>query len=209
MTSQQTDIRVVVVAEDHLARAGLAALLDTMHGCTVAGQASPKEYGSVSSDVFGEDVVVWDLGWDPDRSLECIGDATDGGALVLALVTDERGASDAWNAGVRGLLHRDAGPSALAGAIVAVAQGLSVLDPQVAPAIPAPRPTDDRPELTRRELEVLGLIADGHPNKAIAARLQISEHTVKFHVTAILEKLGAQSRTEAVTRATRAGLITL
>ena len=187
----------------------MAALLDTMQGYTVTGQASPGEYGSLSSDVFGEDVAVWDLGWDPDRSLEYLSDATHGGAFVLALVTEERGASLAWNAGVRGLLHRDADSSALESAVAAVAHGLSVLDPQVAPAIPAPRPTDDRPELTRRELEVLGLIADGHPNKAIAARLQISEHTVKFHVNAILEKLGAQSRTEAVTRATRAGLITL
>ncbi len=63
--------------------------------------------------------------------------------------------------------------------------------------------------LTPRELEVLGLIGDGLPNKTIAGRLDISEHTVKFHVNAILGKLGAQSRTEAVTLATRMGLITL
>ena len=63
--------------------------------------------------------------------------------------------------------------------------------------------------LTRRELEVLHLVAEGLPNKSIAVRLGISDHTVKFHVNAILSKLGAQSRTEAVTRATRMGLITL
>jgi DNA-binding NarL/FixJ family response regulator len=63
--------------------------------------------------------------------------------------------------------------------------------------------------LTPRELEVINLIAEGLPNKTIAGRLGISEHTVKFHVNAILTKLGAQSRTEAVVRATRMGLIAL
>jgi DNA-binding NarL/FixJ family response regulator len=64
-------------------------------------------------------------------------------------------------------------------------------------------------DLTPRELEVLGLLAEGLPNKAIGLRLGISEHTVKFHVNAVLGKLGAQSRTEAVVRATRLGLILL
>jgi DNA-binding NarL/FixJ family response regulator len=64
-------------------------------------------------------------------------------------------------------------------------------------------------ELSPRETEVLSLIAEGLANKAVAGRLDISEHTVKFHVNAILGKLGAQSRTEAVTRATRMGLISL
>jgi len=64
-------------------------------------------------------------------------------------------------------------------------------------------------ELTPRERHVLQLLAEGLPNKAIADRLGISEHTVKFHVSAIMSKLGAQSRTEAVTRAARLGLIIL
>ncbi|MBI1880571.1 MAG: response regulator transcription factor, partial [Chloroflexi bacterium] len=63
--------------------------------------------------------------------------------------------------------------------------------------------------LTPRELEVLQLLAEGLPNKAIARRLDISDHTVKFHVNAILSKLSAQSRTDAVVRATRLGLILL
>jgi two-component system nitrate/nitrite response regulator NarL len=63
--------------------------------------------------------------------------------------------------------------------------------------------------LTPRELEVLRLVAEGLPNKTIAARLDISEHTVKFHVNTILGKLGVASRTEAVVRATRLGLILL
>ena len=64
-------------------------------------------------------------------------------------------------------------------------------------------------ELTPREHEVLGLVAEGLPNKSIADHLSISEHTVRFHVNSIMSKLGAQSRTEAVTRATRLGLLLL
>jgi two-component system nitrate/nitrite response regulator NarL len=94
----------------------------------------------------------------------------------------------------------------------AAAGGLIVLDPALAGAVLSARETSpDRlvEELTPRELEVLQLLAEGLPNKAIGLRLEISEHTVKFHVNAILGKLGAQSRTEAVVRASRLGLIIL
>ena len=67
----------------------------------------------------------------------------------------------------------------------------------------------DLEPLTPRERDVLGLLAEGLPNKAIAKRLRISDHTVKFHLNAVLGKLGATSRTEAVTKAVRAGLLTL
>ena len=89
---------------------------------------------------------------------------------------------------------------------------MSVFDPDVPPPAPAvtgqnrAQPAED---LTPRELDVLRLVAEGLPNKEIAHRLDISEHTVKFHVNALLRKLGAHSRTEAVTAATRSGLILL
>jgi len=73
--------------------------------------------------------------------------------------------------------------------------------------LPLARPAPSAAELTARELDVLRLLAEGLPNKAIAQRLAISEHTVKFHLNAILGKLGAQSRTEAVVQAIRRGLI--
>jgi len=95
---------------------------------------------------------------------------------------------------------------------MAAAHGLVVLDPSlVNPVLEARDPSSASlvEELTPRELEVLGLLAEGLPNKAIARRLGISDHTVKFHVNAVLGKLGAQSRTEAVVRATRLGLILL
>jgi DNA-binding NarL/FixJ family response regulator len=93
-----------------------------------------------------------------------------------------------------------------------VDSGLAVLHPTLAQAlvgVSEEPPAPPSVELTPRELEVLGLMAEGLANKGIADRLTISEHTVKFHVTAVMAKLGAQSRTEAVTRATRVGLITL
>ncbi len=100
----------------------------------------------------------------------------------------------------------------LAQALIAVAHGLIAVDPALAHRLIVPRErTDSGPSdpLTGRELEVLGWLAKGLPNKVIAQKLTISESTVKFHVNAIMSKLGAQSRTDAVVRATRFGLIRL
>jgi DNA-binding NarL/FixJ family response regulator len=142
---------------------------------------------------------------------------------VVALLQDEHAASAAA-AALRteynmpyGLLLREREPSNIAAALHAVAHGLIVIDPLLAanviamPSAPPPEPNTLHPitELTPREREVLQLLAQGLPNKTIAQRLDISDHTVKFHVNAIMTKLGAQSRTEAVVRATRLGLIIL
>ncbi|MFQ5854450.1 MAG: LuxR C-terminal-related transcriptional regulator [Anaerolineae bacterium] len=206
------DLRVLIVADDSLARAGLAALLAEQPGCTVAGQVAGDADLSAALTAHRPHVVVWDLGWDSTLSLERLAEVEDGGSPVVALLSDEADAADVWTAGVRGLLLRDMDPEALVAALVAVARGLVALDPMVAATLlPAPHLADAPlvEELTPRELEVLQLLAEGLPNKAIAHRLGISEHTVKFHVNAILRKLGAQSRTEAVVRATRLGLIIL
>ena len=213
MAQPEPDLRVLVVADDHLARAGLAALLAQQPGCAVAGQLSGPEYASAGPEVYRADVAVWDLGWDPATGIDHLAEARDVGLPpTVALLPDEGHAAEARAAGARGVLHRDVDGPTLLGALVAVEKGLVVLDPELEPELP---PVVDREhpassaELTPREVEVLGLLAEGLPNKAIASRLGISEHTVKFHVNAILGKLDAQSRTEAVTRATRMGLITL
>jgi len=116
-------------------------------------------------------------------------------------------------AGVAGLLLRDADPDEIVAALRAAGQGLTVLDPRAVPFLTtdaAPRtPPDAGEPLTPREREILQLIAQGLPNKSIALELGISEHTVKFHVGSILDKLGASSRAEALARAARAGLIVL
>lgn len=118
-----------------------------------------------------------------------------------------------------GALQRDATGEEIVAAIAAAAGGLIALDRRLAgdllatperPQAPAPERLADAEEaLTAREREVLQLLAEGLPNKLIAAQLHISEHTAKFHVSAIMLKLGAASRTEAVTQAARRGLLIL
>ena len=118
-----------------------------------------------------------------------------------------------------GALRRDATEEEIIAAITAAGSGLITLDRRIAAGLLSPaerQPTRAASEseapgepLTARELEVLQLLAQGLPNKTIAARLRISEHTAKFHVSAILMKLGAASRTEAVTSAARRGLLIL
>jgi DNA-binding NarL/FixJ family response regulator len=130
----------------------------------------------------------------------------------VAIVADEVDAREALAAGARAALPRDADGESLAAALRAAVQGLVVLDESFVAALlrDAPPPAPDLVEsLTPREIEVLQLLSQGLPNKGIAQRLGISDHTVKFHVNAILGKLGVQSRGEAIVQAIRLGLVTL
>ncbi len=213
------EVRVLVLADDPLARAGLAALLAAEPGCTVVGRASGADDLVAAVEAYRPDVLLWDLGSSPDLGLERVAAAAGAQPPVVLLLADAALAEDAWAMGARGILPRAAEPPQIVAALAAVVQGLVVVDPAFIPALFPP--VESRPlgatdvaeplfeELTPRELEVLRLLADGLPNKAIARHLGISEHTVKFHVNAILGKLGAGSRTEAVVRATRLGLILL
>ncbi len=116
-------------------------------------------------------------------------------------------ATAALRAGARAVLRRDASPAELVAAIEAVAAGLVVLHLE---AVPRPPKSDAAAEpLTRREREILTLLADGLGNKVIAARLGISDHTVKAHVGAIFDKLHVGTRAEAVALGLRLGLIAL
>src|SRR5262249_58563746 len=118
--------------------------------------------------------------------------------------------SELLAAGARGVLLRDSDGRRLSAALFAIVQHIAVLEDALAvPTLRIPRPGEDLQvaPLTPRESEVLQLLAQGLSNKEIAQRLNVSEHTAKFHVNAILGKLGAQSRTEAVVRAARLGLI--
>jgi two-component system, NarL family, nitrate/nitrite response regulator NarL len=213
------DLRVLIVADDPLARAGLATLLTHQPDCTVVGQMAAHTDILAGLHLYQPDVVVWDLGWEPTlgpaeapTGLERLAEVRDTGQPVVALLPDDRYATLVWASGVRGLLLRDVHAATLALALPAVAQGLVVCDAALVSGLLSVRqpPLMSPAEvLTPREQEVLQRLAEGLPNKTIADRLHISEHTVKFHVNAILSKLGAQSRTEAVVRATRLGLLLL
>jgi len=213
------DLRVLVVASNPLARAGLAALLADQPGLTIVGQVENDLPDAL--DVYRPDVVVWDMGWEPLTFLEKVRDLRDSRIPVIALLANVtnaiESASALLGAGLRGLLLQNSNAAVLASALTAAANGITVIGAPIADSVLADSirintasSEFSKPDaLTTRELEVINLIAEGLPNKTIAGKLNISEHTVKFHVNAILTKLGAQSRTEAVVRATRLGLITL
>lgn len=209
----EEELRLLIVADDPLARAALAMLLDEMLPCHVVGQLDSSAFTADPAAELDEtraDVVLWDLGW--ETAVADPPDFSEVTVPVVVLLADSLQAGDAWAAGARALLTRDMNAEKMTAAVQAAAQGLTVLDDQLADAllpIPALAQDDVTETLTPRETEVLHLLAEGLTNKAIAQTLAISDHTVKFHVNAILGKLGAQSRTEAVVRATRLGLIAL
>ena len=215
------DLRILVIADDPLARAGLAALLAEQPGCAVVGRASGTDDLPALVEVYRPNVLLWDMSWQPDSAIERLSVLVESTPPVAVLLPDEGRVAEVWATGARAILRRDADPGQFAAALRALLQGLGVVDGAFAAALARPvgLPTlkswDDRQtdplieELTPRELAVLRLVAEGLPNKTIAVKLGISEHTVKFHVNAILGKLGVASRTEAVVRATRLGLIFL
>jgi two-component system nitrate/nitrite response regulator NarL len=212
MSINEGELRVLIVADDPLTRAGLAALLSSQSHCNVTGQASVDSDLTAALPIYLPDVVVWDLGWTPEASLESLAELTESGKPVVALLSDDAHAADAWSAGARGLVLRDADVERLTAALLAVSQDLIVLDPALSGVAQPRAESDPRPpieQLTPRETEVLKLMAEGLSNRAIAFDLGISEHTVKFHVNSILTKLGAQTRTEAAVRATQLGLLLL
>jgi len=203
------DLRVLVKSADALARAGLSALLGAHPGYEVIGETgTDPELPGRSDDARGADVIVWEVGADPRRHPDDLAALTDAAAPVVALLPDEMPASAALAGGARGVLPRDVDADSLAACLEAVRHGLLVVHPAFAASLPLrERGPALVEELTPREREVLQLLAEGLPNKAIADRLEITEHTAKYHVAAILAKLGAETRTEAVARAARLGLI--
>lgn len=192
---------MLIVSDDPWARAGLAGLLAEEPGIEVVGQVDSE----ADFALHQPEVLLWDLG-------PGLADWRDLDIPIVALVAEEPQGARVLSVGARAVLLRESNPELLGAALVAAARGLVVLEPTLlAHLIPTPHPDDlllSEP-LTERELEVLQLLALGLSNKAIAQRLEISEHTAKFHVAQILGKLGVESRTEAVVRAVQLGLVLL
>jgi two-component system nitrate/nitrite response regulator NarL len=204
-------LRVLVVGEDPLARSGMLALLGEREDLTVVGQASPDEAAALARRT-APDVALWDVGVDPVPDLEALQDLAQArGPAIVVLSGGEGRVPDLLGAGVRGVLSRQTDGARLAAALQAVAHGLVVVDGVLADGALRTRPSAEPlvEPLSPRELEVLHLIGQGLSNRVLAARLGISEHTAKFHVNAILGKLGAQTRAEAVAQGVRLGLLLL
>jgi DNA-binding NarL/FixJ family response regulator len=207
--------RVLLVASSPAVRAGLAALLSGHSGLTVLESGTtPGRVGS-SLDLVEADVMVVALepGEDPPLPLRALPD-TAARLPNVVLLGDEPTSGWATRAlrnGAQGALPRTATADQILAAVMAVAAGLTVREAPDGNTLQtrALLPNQAHPALTGREVEILGLLAEGLGNKTIAARLGISEHTVKTHVTSVFAKLGVSTRAEAVANAIRLGLIML
>jgi DNA-binding NarL/FixJ family response regulator len=215
------------VADDHpVVRDGLAAMLGTQADFIVVGQAATGAEVVRQAEALKPDVILLDLEMPELNGVEAlrrVRAARDEAAapphviVFTAFDTDDRIVA-ALQAGASGYLLKGTPRDELFNAIRVVSQGGSLLQPVVASKFlrhvraqsrapdSEPRPPD---ALTERELEVLRLLAQGKSNKEIAAALTITERTVKFHVSAILGKLGASNRTEAARIAAQQGLVKL
>ncbi|HEY2943590.1 MAG TPA: response regulator transcription factor [Vicinamibacteria bacterium] len=203
-------MRVVVAGDDPLGGFGLAALLQSEPEVAVVDQASLDRLAAAVR-AHEPDAILWDLGLGPSLDAETARDVAAMGIPVLAVLGDESVVADLLAAGIRGIVARTSDPPHLVAALRGVIGDLTVIDraltERIVPRRPALEPLVE--SLTPRELEVLHLIGQGLSNRAIAGRLRISEHTAKFHVNAILGKLGAQTRAEAVAQGARLGLLLL
>jgi DNA-binding NarL/FixJ family response regulator len=199
--------RVLVLSPSPVARAGLESLLRNSAGVinVVGSAASWSEYSGEDPDVILAD---WENG--DELSSEISDGAPEAALVVMADDPGLPGIAEALRSGVRAVLSRHSSASQIVAAIEAAAAGFVVLQPgDLDGLLINPQPASLAEPLTPREVEVLGMLAEGQSNKSIAHRLGISEHTVKFHVTSIMGKLNAGSRTEAVTQGIRQGLIML
>jgi two-component system, NarL family, response regulator YdfI len=209
--------RVFIVAAPLRSRRELTALLDDAPDVEVVGTAS--SFAGAEEDWEELDVL---LIRDSSESTDELFDSLDDSGLlrqppVLLLLEQatQNKVNRAIQLGIRGVLPTDVAAVQLISAVVAVAKGLVVLPPgELALAAASTRTRNGGAAelfepLTPREKEVLQMLASGLGNKQIAAYLKISEHTAKFHVASILSKLGASSRTEAVSMGLRRGLILL
>ena len=209
-------IRVVIVAASMALRVGLRTLLQSLPEVHVNGEAS--SLAEVDAMLSETDVllVAGEAGWSATEFLPSIPLEARCGLVVLSDQAER--ATDllvAWNSPAWSVLGSDANPEELAAAVHAVSQGLLAGSPSLLHQVMQRREhnmglaKDNLGELTGRERQVLQFLAQGLANKQIGLALGISEHTVKFHVSAIYSKLGASNRTVAVRLGLQQGLISL
>jgi DNA-binding NarL/FixJ family response regulator len=189
-------------------RAGLESLVRSIPSLEFGGAFDVSRVAS--AELIG-DVLLIEAGDPRDHDWAVLADLPIP-VVLLADTADSALVSSALRSGIRGAISWDATPEEIEGAVHAVSAGLAVTTPaSLAELLPEAQRFAEALEgpLSERELEVLNLLAEGIGNKLIAHQLSISEHTVKTHVASIFAKLGASSRTEAVSQAIRRGLVML
>ena len=202
-------IRVLLVDDHPVVRAGLTAVLNTSDDIDVVAQAGTGREALEVLSSTEVDVVVSDIQMPQMNGVELTAElGKTGGPPVLILTTfdTENLIVAAMNAGAQGYLLKDAPPEELARAVRAVNEGRPVMSDQVTVALTR-RLTQPRTSLSARELEILQAVAAGHTNKEIAQELFISQATVKTHLVHIFDKLGVDNRTSAVAKAREQQLI--
>lgn len=203
-------IRVVLVDDHAVIRAGMAQLLAGTDDIEVVGQAEDGARALVVVRETRPDVVLMDLqmpgvdGVTATRSIKAAGLASD--VLVLTSYSDSERIVGALDAGAVGYLLKDADPDDVLAGIRSVSRGESPIHPRAARALLGVRSGPPPVQLTSRETEVLGLVREGLANKQIARRLDISERTVKAHLTSAFARIGVADRTQAALWAERNGL---
>ncbi len=204
----------ILIADDHpVVREGLAAILATQPDFTVVGEAADGAELLRLAAERRPAVALVDLAMpvlDGAAAIARLQEvAPETRALVLTAFDSDERIIGAIEAGARGYLLKGAPRNEIFAAVRLVAEGGSLLQPPVAARLVARVARPTAPALTPRELEVLQLVAQGRANKEIAAALGVTERTVKFHLSAIMTRLGAANRTEAVALAAQLGLIEL
>ena len=201
-------IRVLIVDDHPVVRRGLRALLEVQEGIEVAGEAGDGPAALALAAEHDPDVILLDLKLPAMSGLAVLTELTARDAaskvLVLTSVTDPDSAGQVMRAGAAGVLYKDVDPDALVRAIRAVHDGHLLLAPEAAGPLLRPGPwSPGLDALTTREREVLAELARGRSNREIARALNVSEKTVKTHVSSVLGKLGVQDRTQAALFAVR------
>lgn len=207
MVSDTLPIRVVLLADDPLVRAGLAASIEMDEGITVIAQFPRSDFHADDIDLMRVDLMLLDEGWSESDE---VSSETDLQIETPVLYLIDPSVLQIYSRMPQhSVISREAPSDAIRAAIYAVLAGWLVIDPLVSGSEVPSQEFVQLEQLTDREGQVLQLLAKGMTNRAISVALEISKNTVKYHVNSILSKLNAQSRTEAVMIAVRAGLIPL
>jgi DNA-binding NarL/FixJ family response regulator len=193
----------VLIVDDHgVMREGLTRLFDTADDIDVVGTARDGEEAVALAAEHHPRVVLMDLSMPnmdgAEATRKILGADPDTQVVILTSFSYREQILSALDAGAIGYVLKDAEPAELIEAVRAAARGESPLDPKAARAVLTSRDSSEREaELTAREREVLALVSEGLPNKLISRRLEISEKTVKAHLTSVFARIGVTDRTQA------------